>query len=340
MPGKKRKYSVRIRFANPVRRALVARIVKKLRQPGASMTEIAEQEGCDVDAVCYLNKQYGARTEEEAGIIGARAAAQTRGKARRVGFFTPEQKRELLQRHLHGIHGFARQWYHGSLPADKFNEIRRRLPFLGKATQTLLSAQIKRKYPEFEDFLAAAQAKILQNLDYYDPNARGSGGKRIAPLTWIINTVHVFASGTATAQYRHRGKRELQMPVTPDGRQITDVLVMDVPHALGTARARWIPRSTRSALKKLGIGFGNLSADEVRGLRRKLLEISKSEAGLTQRELDVFRLALKGYIMEAVSARITTKRGKPLSRERIRQVEQQAISKVRRAIARAKHRTE
>jgi hypothetical protein len=131
------------------------------------------------------------------------------------------------------------------------------------------------------------------------------------------------------------------MPVTPDGKPITEAFAVDVPHALGTAKARWIPGPTRIALKKLGIDISNSSTDEIKGIRRNLLEISKSpEARLTQREQDVFRLALKGYIMKAVSARITTKRGKPLSREMIRQVEQQAISKIRRAIARARYRTE
>jgi len=342
MPGKKRKYSVKIQFANPAGRALVARIVKKLRQTGAPMTEIAEQERCSATFVYGMNRKYGARTKEEAWDIGARAVVQARQKSRQVCFFTPKEKRELLQRHLHGIHGFARQWYHGNLPANKFNNaIRKFFPFLMNPSQTQLSVLIKRTYPEFDDFLATVQAKILQNLDYYDPNVRGPDGKRIAPFTWIINTVHLFVGETAIARYRRRGNRELQMPVTPDGKPITEAFAVDVPHALGTAKARWIPGPTRIALKKLGIDISNSSTDEIKGIRRNLLEISKSpEARLTQREQDVFRLALKGYIMKAVSARITTKRGKPLSREMIRQVEQQAISKIRRAIARARYRTE
>jgi hypothetical protein len=281
-------------------------ILRALRLTRAPMTTIAKRAGYKKSAQVYeINMREGIRDPALARAICKEAELRKlAAKRRRIALFSDLEKAELIKTNLGLILLFARSFWS--------------------------AIEIRKEYPDFDDFLNEIKTYVAESLDYYDPEKVGKKtGKTTKVSTWIGNYVKWFCFN----KYRSLRKQRLrQMPVNSAGEEIEPVrrlTPVESKKPSGWELAR-VPVRARSLLRNLGLNIDVVAKMGYGPVRDLITRIALDpETKLNAKETFVILGRLDAKELEEIGKEFAGKFGREVTKEAVRRLQVKAIVKIK-----------
>jgi len=283
-------------------RAKRGRFIRRaLSRTEATQKAIAKRAGTSTDIVGAIQSKERIRPPELSKAIGAKSSGQTRAAMFREG---------LTKRRLKKISHFTNAEKNALLENEKNKK-----NIISITGGWWKSEIIKWEYGNrFEDFLNDIKKSVSDYLDYFDPEKEGEDGKPANVSTWMAGSAKIHCR---KIYFNIKKREEKQRKIRESGDS-------------GAIHARsWVPVSTKSLLKKLGLDPIKVAEVGFDDIRKQILAISEEkQTGLTERQKLVIRLRLEGKTMPEIAERFRLR-----ARSSIHSIDESAARKIKSRIA-------
>ncbi len=305
------------RFLTP--RQKVSRILSQIRSSSLPFSEIARQNKVVAKTVSRIAYVHEARDPSESETIRREwiRKARTR-KTPPLKVFSEEEKKRLIEQNQGAINSVIRLWWQNQ--------------------------RIRNHFGQQSDFRKDAESFILQQLDYYDPNARGANGKPRSVGNYILFGTKLFCNHLSgqlkkTDFSLHDGRQGL----SETGKKRLAKAASGTIDRKPTARELYaIPVPTKPLLRALGMDIDRVAVIGYAAIRDQIQKIAQQSAsGLNVAEQQIIEMRLAGLELKQIAKKVVvpTRDGvRKASHTTIHTWERKAMQKIKERLIRVRKR--
>jgi hypothetical protein len=255
------------------------------------------------DYLSVLNAKHNIRSPGLVKEIASEAmrTAHSSKARRRINFFSMQEKQALISEN-NGL----------------FWEVAKRR----------WGALLRKEFGNKEMLVDGMKQYMLEQLDYYDPEVRGWGGKASKPQTFIFRGCLLFCRIVAGRALR---RREVTMPVDKKGRPLDGLAKVSSELRRKPTRRQLlaIPPKSKAFLKNLGVDIDEVAIEGFSSVKEGIIQIALDPStGLAAEEREVVKERLGNRSLDEIGRRLVSQKKTGVGKERVRQIEAKAIRKI------------